>query len=150
MLSFRRATSTDLPFIIGLIDADSVTPSGEDVANANSAAYEDALAIVSADPNQLLLMAERNGERIGTFQLTFIPGVGRQGMWRCLVEAVHVAPEHRNKGYGRQMIAHAIEVCRDRGCGMLQLTSNKGRVDAHRFYRSLGFQQSHEGFKLYL
>ena len=85
-----------------------------------------------------------------TFQLTFIPGIMRRGMWRGLIESVHVSPEHRNKGLGKAMMGWAIEQCRARGCGMVQLTSNKKRVDAHRFYRTLGFAQSHEGFKFFL
>ncbi len=84
------------------------------------------------------------------FQLTYIPGIMRRGMWRGLVEAVHVIPSERNRGYGKQMMRWAIERCRARGCGVVQLTSNKQRSDAHRFYRDLGFAQSHEGFRLYL
>jgi ribosomal protein S18 acetylase RimI-like enzyme len=71
-------------------------------------------------------------------------------MWRGLIESIHVAPAHRNLGLGTEMVRWAIERCRARGCGIVQLTSNKERLEAHRFYRRLGFEPSHEGFKLYL
>lgn len=73
----------------------------------------------------------------------------RRGMWRGQIEVVHVAANHRNRGLGSQMMRWALERCRERGCGMVQLTSNKKRLDAHRFYERLGFHKSHEGFKYY-
>jgi len=149
-LVFRSATSADLPFMVSLIAGDDVGVQMDDPATPHAAPYEAALAAIEADPNQELFIAEADGRPVGTFQLTYIPGIARQGMLRGLVEAVHVIPEARNRGYGRQMMAWAVDRCRDRGCGMVQLTSNKLRVDAHRFYRTLGFAQSHEGFKLFL
>lgn len=147
-LTFRAATGTDLPFMVWLIDIDSVDP--QDTAHEATPVYEAALAAITADPNQALYIAELDSEPVGTFQLTFIPGIMRKGMWRALIESVHVAPDHRNKGLGGEMMRFAIDASRERGCGMVQLTSNKARLDAHRFYRRLGFQQSHEGFKLFL
>jgi GNAT superfamily N-acetyltransferase len=136
--------------MVSLIAEDDVGIQMDDPANPNSAEYEAALAAIDADPNQILYVVEADGAVIGTFQLTFIPGISRKGMWRAVIESVHVSPAHRNKGYGKEMIRWAIDQSRARGCGMVQLTSNKKRVDAHRFYRTLGFDQSHEGFKLFL
>lgn len=149
-LTFRAATAADLPFIIGLIVEDNVVPTGDDASVANSADYVAALAAIDADPNQEMLVAELAGEPVGCFQLTYTPGLMRRGMWRGTIEVVHVAAAHRNKGLGSRMMDWAIQRCRERGCGIVQLTSNKRRVDAHRFYRRLGFDQSHEGFKLLL
>lgn len=150
-LSYRPATAADLPFMVALIAADDVSGIEMDEwGSATATRYEQALAAITADPNQALYLAELDGMPIGTLQLTFIPGIMRQGMWRGLVESVHIAPEHRNKGFGSAMMRWAIERCRERGCGIVQLTSNKKRADAHRFYRALGFTQSHEGFKLFL
>lgn len=146
-LSYRHATSADLPFIVRLIFDDNVGPSGDDPASANGPDYERALAAIIADPNQEAFIVEHEDKPIGTFQLTYIPGIARRGQWRGLVEAVHIVPEQRNRGFGKIMMRWAIDRCRERGCGMVQLTSNKKRVDAHRFYRALGFAQSHEGFK---
>lgn len=149
-LTFRAATTADLPFIVGLIVEDSVVATSDDPSDANGFGYTAALSAIDADPNQEMLIAELAGEAVGCFQLTYIPGLMRRGMWRGLVEVVHVSAAHRSRGLGGEMMAWAIERCRDRGCGMIQLTSSKKRVDAHRFYRRLGFEQSHEGFKLML
>jgi GNAT superfamily N-acetyltransferase len=149
-LAYRAATAEDLPFMVSIIAADDVGVQMDDPAKATSAPYLAALAAIDADPNQSLYIVEQAGEAIGTFQLTYVPGISRMGMLRCIVESVHVSPEHRNKGYGKQMMRWAIDTARARGCGMVQLTSNKKRVDAHRFYRDLGFEQSHEGFKMFL
>lgn len=149
-LTYRPATAADLPFIVGLIVADSVIPTGDDPAATHGPDYAAAFAAIDADPNQELLVAELDGVPVGTFQLTYIPGLLRRGMRRGLVESVHVAPSHRNRGVGGEMLRWAADRCRERGCGLMQLTSNKQRTDAHRFYRRLGFEQSHEGFKLLL
>lgn len=148
-LAYRNATAADLPLIIGLIVEDTVVPSIDDPA-ATDPGYAAALAAIAADPNQEMPVAELNGEPVGCFQLSYIPGLMRRGMWRGLIEAVHVRADRRNAGYGSEMKGWAIERCRERGCGLVQLTSNKARQDAHRFYARLGFSQSHEGFKLLL
>jgi GNAT superfamily N-acetyltransferase len=150
-LTYRPATLADLPFMVGLIAADDVSAAQMDSGtDPNNTGYTAAMQAIAADPNQELYIVELAGNAIGTFQLTFLPGIMRQGMWRGLVESVHVTPSHRNHGYGKQMMRWAVERCRTHGCGMVQLTSNKQRLDAHRFYRTLGFEQSHEGFKIYL
>jgi GNAT superfamily N-acetyltransferase len=136
--------------MVSIIAADDVGIQMDDPSRATSAPYVAALAAIDADPNQSLYIVEQAGEAIGTFQLTYVPGISRMGMLRCIVESVHVSPDHRNKGYGKQMMRWAIDTARARGCGMVLLTSNKKRVDAHRFYRDLGFEQSHEGFKVFL
>ena len=148
--TYRAATAADLPFMVRLVALDSVAASDDQWLDATAPIYEQAFAIISADPNQEVCIAELDGEPIGMFQLTFIPGLMRRGMWRGLVETVHIVPHQRNKGFGGQMMQQAIARCRQRGCGMVQLTSNKQRLDAHRFYRALGFAQSHEGFKHFL
>jgi GNAT superfamily N-acetyltransferase len=94
------------------------------------------------------VVAESDGEVIGVMQLTFIPGISRNGASRLLVEAVRVSSELRGRGIGRLLMEHAHERGRARGCALVQLTSDKQRPEAHRFYRSLGYEQSHEGFKL--
>ena len=150
-LTFRDATPADLPFIVGLIVEDSVVATGDDSAGAaGDRGYRSALAAVDADLNQEMLVAELGGEPVGCVQLTYIPGLMRHGMWRGLVEVVHIRADKRNLGLGGEMMRLAIGRCRARGCGMVQLTSNKNRLDAHRFYERLGFLKSHEGFKLYL
>jgi GNAT superfamily N-acetyltransferase len=149
MLTYRHATPEDLPFIVGLIVEDAVVATNDSVADANHADYAAALAAIDADPNQEMFVLEDAGKPIGCFQLSYLPGLMRRGMWRGMIEVVHVSESERNRGYGSQMMRWALERCRERGCGMVQLTSNKKRTDAHRFYERLGFSRSHEGFKYY-
>ena len=148
-LVFRKAVAADLPFIIGLYVEDAVIKTDDDPASAMDQPYLDALAAIDADPNQMLAVAELDGERVGTIQITFIPGLNRRAMWKGLLEGVHISAAHRNKGLGAELIDWALAQCKSRGCGMAQLTSNKQRLDAHRFYERLGWKKSHEGFKYY-
>lgn len=149
-LTYRDATADDLRFIVRLIVDDNVVATDDRPDEPHHPRYLAALAAIDADPNQRLLIAERDGQSVGTLQLTFIPGINRLGEFRCLIEAVHIAPTHRNLGLGSEMIRWAIAEAREKGCGIVQLTSNKKRLDAHRFYERLGFAKSHEGFKLAL
>jgi len=148
-LDYRATTPADLPFILALVVEDSVVPTVDD-RNAADAAYGEALGAIDADPNNESFTVWLDGTRVGTFQLTYIPGLAGRGMWRGQIENVHVIPEMRSRGVGAQMIRWAVDRCRARGCGSVQLTSNKQRTDAHRFYERLGFSKSHDGFKLKL
>jgi GNAT superfamily N-acetyltransferase len=149
-LTYRRAVEADLPFIVKLLTDDAVRDTEDRPDEPFHPRYVAALRELEADPNQMMMLAVLDGETVGTIQLTFIPGISGLGTKRCLVEAVHIAPTHRSRGLGTRMIQWAIEQARERDCGMVQLTSNKKRLDAHRFYERLGFLKSHEGFKYYL
>lgn len=149
-LSFRPAADADLPAIVALLADDELGSQREDAARPVNQNYLDAFAAIDADPNQLLAVVERRGELVGCLQLTFIPGLSRLGMWRGQIESVRIAASQRGAGLGREMFAWAIEECRNRGCGLVQLTTDKSRKDACRFYESLGFTASHEGMKLSL
>jgi GNAT superfamily N-acetyltransferase len=147
-LASRAAVPADLPFIVGLIVEDNFVATGDDPADAMHADYVDALAAIDRDPNQEMIVVELGGEPVGCFQLTYLPGLMRRGAWRGQIEVVHVSAGKRKLGIGSEMMKWAIERCRERNCAMVQLTSNKKRLDAHRFYERLGFSKSHEGFKL--
>jgi len=149
-LNFRDATPDDLAFIVRLIVDDNITPTSDRPDEPAHPRYLAAFGAIATDPNQRLIIAEFEGQPVGTQQLSFIPGIARFGETRCMIEAVHIVPSHRNLGLGGEMIGWAIEQARARGCGIVQLTSNKKRLDAHRFYERLGFAKSHEGFKLAL
>ena len=150
MLTYRTARPDDLPFIIGLIIEDSVVVTEDRAEDAMDEDYRAALAAIDADPNEEMWIVERDGIAVGCFQLSFLPGLMRRGMWRGQIEVVHVSADARNLGIGSEMMRWALARCREKGCGMVQLTSNKKRTDAHRFYERLGFARSHEGFKYYL
>jgi GNAT superfamily N-acetyltransferase len=141
---FRTATETDLPAIVALLADDPIGAGRE----GESDAYRTAFAKITADPHNHLVVADVDGEVAGTLQLTYIPGISRMGAERALVEAVRVASAHRSQGLGRKMITWAIDQARERGCALVQLTSDKRRTDAIRFYESLGFTATHEGMKL--
>ena len=147
---FRSATTADLPAIIALLMDDPLGKLREDLGTPLNPVYLAAFEAIERDPNQLLVVADMAGEVVGSLQLTFIPGLSRLGMWRGQIEAVRVASSQRGSGVGKAMIRWAIEECRRRGCGLVQLTTDKRRIEAHRFYDGLGFKASHEGMKLAL
>jgi GNAT superfamily N-acetyltransferase len=144
----REAVRDDLPAIIGLL-ADDVLGRARDFTVVDHA-YERAFAAIEADPRNLLAVADDDGELVGCMQITYIPGLGRHGAERSLIEAVRVRSDRRGRGVGSQLTTWAIDQARSRGCGLVQLTSDKSRTDAHRFYARLGFVASHEGMKLIL
>ena len=113
-------------------------------------AHVDAFDALQRDPNQLMAVAVSGGAVVGCVQISFIPGLSRLGMWRGQIESVRVASRVRGEGIGRRLLEWAIGECRSRGCGLVQLTSDKSRLDVRRFYESLGFRASHEGMKLNL
>jgi ribosomal protein S18 acetylase RimI-like enzyme len=144
-LAFRRAVAADLPAIVALLADDPIGAGREAPGDPR---YGAAFAAIERDPHQFLAVAERGGAVIGVLQLSFIPGLARRGMWRGQIEGVRIAAGARGNGIGRAMLEWAIAECRRRGCSLVQLTSDKRRTSAQRFYRSLGFQASHEGYKL--
>jgi len=146
----RRAVAADLVPIVQLLADDSLGAQREDVRLPPGAGYTAAFEAIDADPNQFLGVAVDGAEIIGTLQITFIAGLSRKGALRGQIEAVRVAASRRGKGVGEELINWAIAECRARGCQIVQLTSDKGRSDAHRFYERLGFSASHVGFKLSL
>jgi len=147
---FRTATIEDLPAVLAMLMDDELGKLREDVSTPLNPAYLAAFEALDRDPNQLLVVAERDGTVVGTCQLSFLAGLSHQGMWRGQIEGVRIASSERGSGLGKAMMAWVIAQCRARGCGLLQLTTDKRRKDAHRFYEHLGFVASHEGMKLRL
>lgn len=152
-VTIRRARSEDVERIAELImlGAATQTMTAEAIREeARHPGYAAAFAEIEASRDNALFVAERDGAVVGTFQVTSIPGLVARGRRRGKIESVHVAPECRGMGIGKIMIAHALAFARTLDVGLIELSSNKSRLDAHRFYRNLGFAQSHEGFKLEL
>jgi GNAT superfamily N-acetyltransferase len=147
---FRPARRADVPAIVGLLADDELGAGRETVSEEVDAAYWAAFEAIDLDPRNVLVVADRDGEVVGTMQLTFIPSLTRHGTERAEIEGVRVRADQRGAGLGRSMITWAVAQARERGCGLVQLTTDKRRVDAHRFYASLGFQPTHEGLKLSL
>ena len=147
-LEIRRATADDLPAIVAMLADDPLGAQRESPDDMTP--YRAALARLEADPNQHLVVAVREGRVIGTLQLTIIPGLSHKGATRALIEAVRIHADERGSGLGGLLIEWAIDTARRLECRMVQLTSDKTRTDAHRFYERLGFSATHEGFKLRL
>jgi GNAT superfamily N-acetyltransferase len=150
----RHALSADLPAIVALLADDSLGAARE--LSQDMAPYERAFEAIDADPSHLLAVGEfapvgaTEGPVVATFQLSFLPGISRQGSWRSQIEGVRVAGRLRGLGIGNLMVQWAIDESRRRGCTLMQLTTHKTRKAAHRFYERLGFDASHEGMKLTL
>ncbi len=113
-------------------------------------AYFTAFAAIDKDANNALIVAEIDGEIAGTLQLTYIPGLTYTGGERAQIEGVRVAAEQRGRGVGQAIITWAIEQARARGCRVVQLTTDRQRPDAIRFYQKIGFRPSHMGMKYHL
>ncbi len=150
----RIAKSADLVGIIALLADDPLGQSREILSplpdQSPDQSYVDAFAAIDEDDNQVLAVVEYDQQIAGCMQISFIPGLSRTGMWRAQIESVRVAQSLRGKGSGRMMIEWAIARARDRKCGLVQLTTDKSRPEALKFYQSLGFTASHEGMKLNL
>jgi GNAT superfamily N-acetyltransferase len=145
----RRARRGDVPAIVGLLQDDFLgasreVPKGAPLPRSYYAAFEE----IDADPRCELLVAEEDGAVIGTLQATLLTHLGSRGAKSLQLENVHVASARRSRGVGRRMLEYAIERARLQACARVQLTTNKLRKDAHRFYERLGFKASHEGMKL--
>lgn len=149
----RDATAADVPRIAALIamgDASLPMSAAEAEAEGGLPVYAEAFARIAAAPDNHLFIAVAADRIVGTYQLTVLPGIAERGRTRGKIESVHVDPALRSTGIGAAMMRHAIATARDKGIGLVELSSNKSRSDAHRFYERLGFARSHEGFKMAL
>jgi ribosomal protein S18 acetylase RimI-like enzyme len=149
--TFRRATRADLPAIVRLLADDPLGATRETATEPLPPSYHAAFDEIDRDPNQELVVVALPGRPVaGTMQLSFIPYLTHRGSRRAQIEGVRIASDLRSAGLGRRMIEWAIARARERGCELVQLTSDRRRPDAIRFYESLGFVASHEGMKLRL
>jgi GNAT superfamily N-acetyltransferase len=150
-VTVRPATEADVPRIVELIHLGAVEgQSGEDLGPPLPEAYRGAFHAIETSPVQQIVVAELEGAVVGTLSFIYLYNIAYRARSVAQLESVHVAPEFRSRGIGEAMVQWAIEEARRLGCGRVQLTSNRARTDAHRFYRRLGFVQSHEGMKLAL
>lgn len=151
-LVLREAVRADVPALVSLLAQDQLGARRDGIANAaDLRAYEAAFEEIDRDPAHLLVVAGTPADTVaGTLQLSFLPGLARRGSRRAQIEAVRVAESQRGQGLGSAMIRWAVDEAARRGCTLVQLTTDKGRADAHRFYERLGFVATHEGMKLRL
>lgn len=149
-VTFREATRADLSEIVRLLADDPLGAARESPGEVIPEAYFRAFDAIDQDPNNSVIVAEIDGAVAGTLQLTFIPGLTYTGGERAQIEGVRVAADHRGGGIGQLLIGWAIERARDRGCRVVQLTTDRQRPESIRFYQKIGFRPSHMGMKYHL
>ncbi|KUL77666.1 MULTISPECIES: GNAT family N-acetyltransferase [unclassified Streptomyces] len=147
-LEIRPAVADDVPAIVGMLADDPLGAQRESPDDLTP--YLAALERLQGDPHQHVVVAVREGRVVGTLQLTIVPGLSRRGATRSIIEGVRIHADERGSGLGTQLIEWAVDESRRQDCRLVQLTSDKTRTDAHRFYQRLGFTASHTGFKLQL
>ncbi|MCG7508686.1 GNAT family N-acetyltransferase [Mesorhizobium retamae] len=147
-IAFRRAKRTDIAVIVAMLADDKLGSSREDIREPLAEAYLKAFEAIDTDPNQFLAVMTEADRVVGTLQLTFIAGLSRRGALRGQIESVRVIRDRQGTGLGQKMIEWAVDQCRERGCAIVQLTTDRSRLDAHRFYERLGFKQTHLGYKI--
>lgn len=150
-ITFRTAVEADLPAIVRLLADDALGAQRERPDDPLPQAYLDGFAAMSRQPgNEILLAVEADGSIVSCLQLTIIAGVSQIGATKALVQAVRVVGPARGRGIGEALMREAIVRARVAGCHQMQLTTDRARTDAHRFYERLGFVPSHVGMKLSL
>ena len=147
-MGLREARRDEVGRIVEMLADDELGLSREDPSDL--APYLKGFDAIAADPLNTQYVWEEDGKVVGCLQLTLLPGIAQKGMWRAQIEGVRIAGSLRGTGVGARMIRAVIAVARERGCTVLQLTTNKVRKDAQRFYEQLGFERSHEGMKIKL
>jgi len=147
-LFFREAKQSDVRQLVEMLGDDKLGAQREDISATLNPAYLTAFASIEKDPNNELIIVESDGQTVGMLQLTFIPYLTHIGSWRCLIEGVRIHSNFRGQGLGTEFFQWAIKRAKQKGCNLVQLTSDKQRPDAIRFYESLGFSATHQGFKL--
>ncbi|MFJ8541693.1 GNAT family N-acetyltransferase [Streptomyces sp. NPDC093586] len=147
-LEIRRLAEDDIPAVVAMLADDPLGAQRESPDDLSP--YLAAFERLSTDPHQHLVVAVREDRVVGTLQLTVVPGLSRRGATRSIIEGVRVHADERGSGLGTRLIEWAVAESRRQGCHLVQLTSDKTRTDAHRFYERLGFSASHTGFKLQL
>ena len=147
---YRNAVEKDLQALVQMLADDDLGGKREDSSMPLDSKYIDAFSSIRSDPNNELIVVCYDDFIVGMLQLTFIPYLTYRGSWRCQVEGVRVHSKHRGHGLGKKLFEWAISRAQEKNCRLIQLTSDKTRADALRFYESLGFAASHEGFKLHL
>ncbi len=141
----REARREDVPLIVAMLADDHLGKDREQLTDMTP--YLRALEAIQQDPHNWQYVWDEDGEVLGCLQLTVIPGLSQQGAWHAQIEGVRIKGDRRGSGIGKKMMAAIMQIARDKGCASMQFLTNKSRVDAQRFYRTLGFVHSHEGMK---
>ncbi|MTI29951.1 GNAT family N-acetyltransferase [Xanthovirga aplysinae] len=149
-MKFRKATENDVSKIVAMVADDELGKTRENFQIPLPKEYLEAFKEINSDKNQELIVVENeNFEIIGTLQLSFIQYLTYQGGIRAQIEAVRIRKDQRGIGLGKMMFEWAIKRAKERNAHLLQLTTDKNRPKAIKFYENLGFKKSHEGMKMH-
>lgn len=148
-IDIRPAIRSDVEMIIRMLADDPLGQKRENYVLPLPANYYEAFELIDQDPQHELMVLEYQNEVIGTMQLSFIPYLTYQGGTRAQIEAVRIRKDYRGQGIGELMFRWAIQKAQERGAHVLQLTTDKKRPEAIRFYENLGFKATHEGMKMH-
>jgi len=149
-MKFRKATKEDIPQIIKMISDDELGKLREEYKDPLPSVYYKAFHNIDIDPNQdLIVIQDSDSSIIGTLQLSFIQYLTYKGGIRAQIEAVRIRKDRRGEGLGETLFKWAIQRAKDRDAHLIQLTTDKKRPEALKFYERLGFKPSHEGMKLH-
>jgi GNAT superfamily N-acetyltransferase len=145
--TIRPARAEDIDAILAIYATDTVGGHPVAATPEDRAAVAHAFRRIEASPDNAVFVAELEGRVVGTFQITILPGLVAAGRTRAKLESVHVHADMRGKGVGAVMLAFAEAEALSRGAGIVELSSNAKRLDAHRFYERAGYEKSHVAFK---
>lgn len=145
---YRQAIRSDLETIVAMFADDKLGKNREDASLPLNRRYTEAFAALDGDPNQYMLVGDRNGEVVAYLQITFMQHLSRLGSIRGQVESVRVRSDLRGQGIGKQLMQESIRLCRERGCSLVQLTTDLTREQTRKFYEDLGFKVTHHGMKM--
>lgn len=149
-LDFREAEKNEISTLVKMFADDKLGSQREDVSEPVNERYIAAFNQIQNDPNNEIIVAIHKNEIVGMMQLTYIPSLSHIGSKRCIVGGVRVQSPYRGQGLGTKIINWGIQKAESIGCEMVQITSDKQRPEAIRFYEKLGFKATHEGLRLKL
>jgi GNAT superfamily N-acetyltransferase len=149
-MKFRQATYQDIEEIITLLNDDIIGETREITTAEDIEHYKTAFSEISSDSNNYIYVVTDNDVVIGLTQLFIMPHISRKGTKRAQIESVRIAKEYRGKGVGKKFMNYIIDIAKNEDCKLIQLTTDKIRDDARRFYTQLGFEDSHIGMKRHL
>jgi GNAT superfamily N-acetyltransferase len=149
-ICLRDAQRDEVPLVVAMLADDALGSTRDQVVDPLPGAYYAAFDTIAASRDNRLLIAELDGEVVGSLQITFIPGLAKVGATKMLVGQVRVVSPRRGTGIGGEIMAAVVALARARHCKSVELTSHRTRTDAHRFYARLGFVASHVGMTLAL
>ena len=145
----RKAKIPDLDQVIHLLYDDGLGRDRESISNKYKQKYLSVFSELLESKYFDIFVMEKNNQIIGFYQIMYLPHVSLKGAKRGQIESVRICSNFRRGGLGTKLMKHAIKVARDKGCSIIQLTSNKKRKEIGKFYKNLGFSPTHDGYKFY-